>query len=327
MISFEHNGRIYDFKVFDAHNHIGLDKQGLVGDSSYNDLKNAFENIDKTILFPSNALASGPFFIHPNMTILDIAQKSNGKIVPFYRFDIYEVKGCKYWQTGLCNGTHKCLVHNYFNIDCCSGFDLEKFFAEIKNLGFKGLKLHPRASEIKYKTPKLDSDMMQNIINAAGKVGFAVTIHTHNINMLMEFFKLSGKVLPYNERLVLICAHSGGGPTQLKRKMSREYAGKQLNKYLDRGEEWVDRMLFETSNVFWKYLLNGLLLCTDLKKTDKSIENIKNLIYGTDWPFVKNITPEEKVIETIESLFSAGFNEKEIGMIMSTNLESRINGL
>ncbi len=327
MITFEHNSRTYNFKVFDAHNHIGLDKEGTVKDSAYSDLENVLGNIDKTVLFPANSPVSGPFGILSNMKILDATQESKGKVVPFYRFDIFEAEGCKYWQTGLCDAAHRCLIKKCFNIECCSDFDLEKFFMEIKQSGFLGLKLHPRASEIDYITPQLDSDIMLKIIPAAGKAGLAVTMHTHNSKMLAEFFNLAKKVLPEHKKLVLICAHSGGGSTQLERKESREYAGKRLNNCLNSGEEWVSRMLFETSNVFWTYLLNGLLLCKNLQKTDKSTENIKNIVYGTDWPFVKDITPEQKATNIIKSLLSGGFNENDIDMIMYSNLENRIKEL
>lgn len=324
MIILEHDNRTCNFKVFDAHNHIGLDKEGTVKDTTYEDLEKVLGEIDKTVLFPANSPAGGPFGVNSNMAILEVANQSKGKVVPFYRFDIFEAGGCKYWQIGLCSSAHVCLAKKYFNIECCSDFNLEEFFIEVKNLGFAGLKLHPRASEIDYVTPKLDSDVMIKIVNAAGKAGLAVTLHTHNVQMLIEFFNLAEKVLPEHEKLVLVCAHSGGGSTRLLRKESRDYAGKQLNRYINSGEPWVNRMLLETSNVFWTYLLNGLLLCKNLKKTSESAENIGNLIYGTDWPFVKDITPEQKATDTIKSLFSGGFDEKDIGLIMSKNLEGTI---
>lgn len=324
MITLEHDNYTYNFRVFDAHNHIGLDKEGTVKDTSYEDLEKVLGKIDKTVLFPANSPAGGPFGVISNMAILEAAKKSKGKVVPFYRFDVFEAGGCKYWQTGLCSSAHVCLAKKYFNIDCCSGFNLEEFFIEVKKLGFVGLKLHPRASEIDYITPKLDSDIMTKIVNAAGKAGLAVTMHTHNRKMLTEFFNLAEKGLPEHEKLVLICAHSGGGKTRLERKQSREYAGKQLYEYVNSGEEWVTRMLFETSNVFWTYLLEGLLLCDNLKKSTKSTKNIENIVYGTDWPFVKDITPEQKATNTIKSLLSAGFVDKEIEMIMSSNLEERV---
>lgn len=324
MISIEHNNSTYNFSVFDAHNHIGLDKEGNVKDTSYKQLKDVLGDVDKTILFSSNSPAAGPFFIISNMEVLDTAKKSKGKVIPFYRFDLFEANGCKYRQTGMCNSTHECIVNKYLDIDCGSNFDLERFFIEIKNLGFAGLKLHPRASEINYIMPQLDNDLMRKVVNAAGKVGLVVSIHTHNKNMVSQFFNLAEKMLPKYDNLVLICAHSGGGSTKLKRRESREYAGKQLNRYINSGEKWVKRMLFDTSNVFWKYLLNGLLLCEDLQKTDKSSENIRNIVYGTDWPFVKEITPQQKAIDTINSLFSGGFTAEEIELIMSGNLENLI---
>jgi|GEM_PF-4698896 len=327
MITIEHEGFTSDFRVFDAHNHIGLDKEGLVNDSSFKDLEKVLGTIDKTVLFPANSPASGPFSILSNMEILEAAKESKGKVIPFYRFDIFEAGGCKYWQTGLCAGEHRCLVKKYFEIDCCSGFDLEVFFKNIKRSGFSGLKLHARASEINYTTPKLDSDVFLEILSNAGKAGLAVTLHTHNKDMLHEFFNIAKKVLPENEKLVLICAHSGGGSTKQERRESREYAGKELNKLIKSGEAWVDRMLLETSNVFTAYLLNSLLLCKDMKKTSESIENARNVVYGTDWPFVKEITPEQKAIKVIKSLLSASFTEKEIEMIMYSNLEKRIGGL
>jgi hypothetical protein len=324
MITIEYEGFTSDFRVFDAHNHIGLDKEGLVNDSSFKDLENVLGNIDKTVLFPANSPASGPFSILSNMEILEAAKESKGKVIPFYRFDIFEAGGCKYWQTGLCEGMHRCLVKKYFEFDCCSGFDLEVFFRNIKRSGFSGLKLHARASQINYSTLKLDSDVFLEILNNAGKNGLAVTLHTHNKDMLHEFFNIAKKVLPEHEKLVLICAHSGGGSTQQERKESREYAGKQLNKIINSGEGWVPRMLLETSNVFSTYLLNGLLLCNNLKKNRESTKNIRNLVYGTDWPFVKDIMPEQKARNTIRTLFDAGFDQSEISMIMSENLENRL---
>lgn len=324
MITVEHNNSTYNFSVFDAHNHIGLDKEGKVKASSCRDLIDVLGDIDKTILFSSNSPAAGPFFILSNMEVLDAGQKSKGKVVPFYRFDLFETNGCKYWQTGLCNGRRQCIVNKYLDVDCGPDFDIEKFFMAIKNLGFAGLKLHPRASEINHITPQLDSHIMQKVVNAAGKVGFAVSIHTHNKKMVTQFFNLAEKMLLKHENLVLICAHSGGGSTQLKRKESREYTGKQLNKYINSGEEWVNRMLFDTSNVFWKYLLNGLLLCDGLQKTDKSTQNIRNLVYGTDWPFVKDITPQQKAVDTIKFLISSGFTDEDIELIMSANIKNRI---
>lgn len=324
MITLEHDGGTYSFKVFDAHNHIGLDKEGLVNDSSFKDLEKVLGNIDKTVLFPANSPSSGPFSILSNMEILEAAKESKGKVIPFYRFDIFEAGGCKYWQTGLCDGAHRCLFKKYFDVDCFEGFDLGKLFEEIKKSGFSGLKLHARASEIDYSMPQLDSDIMMKITKAAGKAGMAVTMHTQSSKMVAEFFNLAEKLLPEHEKLVLICAHSGGGKTRLERKQSRDYAGKQLNEYVNSGEEWVTHMLFETSNVFWTYLLNGLLVCDSFKKNEKSIENINNIIYGTDWPFVKDITPEQKSIQTIKALLNAGFDYMEINRIMSGNLEDRL---
>lgn len=324
MITIEHEGCTSDFRVFDAHNHIGLDREGLVNDSSFKDLEKVLGNIDKTVLFPANSPVSGPFTILSNMEILEAAKESKGRFIPFYRFDIFEAGGCKYWQTGLCEGTHKCLAKEHFNIDCCGMFDLEEFFKDIRKSGFSGLKLHSRASEIDNIIPQLDSDLVQKIACAAGSSGLAVTLHTHNKKMVDEFLSLAEKVLPEKKGLVLICAHSGGGETQLERKKSRDYAGKKLNSYMQLQENWVNRMLFETSNVFWTYLLNGLLLCNNLKKSEKSEENINNLVFGTDWPFVKDITPEKKAGDTIRSLLSSGFEEKKITRIMSGNLENRL---
>lgn len=324
MTTLEHNNHTYNFKVFDAHNHIGLDKEGMVNATSYNDLMGAIGDIEKTILFPSNSPSSGPFSIIPNMEVLDIAQKSNGRVIPFYRFDIFEAEGCKYWQTGICSGIHNCLAKKYFRVDCCSGFNLDQFFEEMKHTGFMGLKLHPRASEINYATLHLDSDIVLKTINAAGRVGLVVTIHTHNMKMVSEYFNLAKSVLPKYDKLVLICAHSGGGSTQLKRRLSREYVGKKLNEFLEEEGEWTNRMLFETSNMFWKYLLNGLLLCDDLSKTARSLKNVDNIVYGTDWPFVKDISPTEKANETINALLAAGFSDESIEKIMATNLEERM---
>jgi hypothetical protein len=324
MITIEHEGFTSDIRVFDAHNHIGLDKEGFVNDSSFKDLEKVIGNIDKTVLFPANSPVSGPFSILSNMEILEAAKESKGKVIPFYRFDIFEAGGCKYWQTGLCAGKHICLAKQYFNIDCCGQFDLDEFFKEIIKSGFSGLKLHSRASQIDHIIPQLDGELVQKIAYSAGSSGLAVTLHTHNRKMVDEFFSLAQKVLPEKKELVLICAHSGGGETRLERKKSRDYAGEKLNRYIQLQENWVSRMLFETSNVFWTYLLNGLLLCDNLKKSEKSEENINNLVYGTDWPFVKDITPEQKARDTIMSLLSAGFEEKNIAKIMSGNLEDKL---
>ena len=307
-------------KVIDCHNHWGLDKSGGGAEPDLEEYHKLLGGIDKTFLFPSNHPVAGPRGFTVAEKILDIAKNSN-QILPFFRLDLAEVDRCKFHNL-LCSGGDECRFGEQYGL-CEMG--LEDLLILVKKIGFKGVKIHPRTSMKNYRVHKIDSPELKRVVLACDKAGLKmVSIHTHNFEMVSEFVELGKSTLPSASNVALICGHSGGGTSKAERRICREYVGRQITR-IRREYSWANRMLFDMSNVYEEYLLEGLLLCKrgadGLERSEEGAGNISNLVYGTDWPFVKDITPGKKVEKVISTLSGAGFSEKEIHALCHKNIE------
>ena len=215
--------------------------------------------------------------------------------------------------------------HKYFDDSCCAnpnrwlaktihgnsrlyGFgvidfardDLADQVHEAKQLGLRGLKLHPAFQKF-----KIDSDAAFQVYEAAQKEGLPISFHTgihwHRIrdyNML-----LFDEVAYHFPELRFSMEHVGGysffldGVAVLRNNRENVYAG--LTSVFDRGK-----------NKYW-YLndqqVKDLLWITGCERS----------IFGLDFPY----NGAEEIAAAIEKVRSLGLTETEEAFIMGENLE------
>jgi predicted TIM-barrel fold metal-dependent hydrolase len=126
--------------IFDAHTHLGVDVDGMVG--SFEELIAIFDRygIERCFVFSLDEPDRAPAFRKPNDRTLAFAKRSRGRLIPFARLDLDE--------SPLEEAT-RCL-----------------------DLGARGIKLHPRAQGF-----LINDERLEPIVALAADRGVPVLIH------------------------------------------------------------------------------------------------------------------------------------------------------
>lgn len=173
--------------------------------------------------------------------------------------------------------------------------DIEYKLTELKEQGFKGIKLHPD-----YQGTKADSDEFINVVKCATEKGMYVTIHAgHDIGIYPPFksdFARIRRMLDKVDDSFVILAHMGG-----------------FNQWDD-----VEKYIINSKAYFDLSVVSRFI---DINQYRRIIEN-----HGTDRILFGSDMPWESPVDTLRFLKESGVSGNDLELITHKNAE-RILGI